>query len=102
MKRIATAAAVVALAASLVSLGGTAAQADPYDCSGHEPNGYSYSVKCTNGTGEYRAYTKCNASLAFDYTDYGPWVRVGQVSTAVCIRASIKDRAEAPQGVQVR
>ncbi|MEU4673465.1 hypothetical protein AB0F91_37305 [Amycolatopsis sp. NPDC023774] len=40
--------------------------------------------------------------MAFDYTDYGPWARGGDVSTAVCVRAGIKDAAVSPQGVQVR
>jgi hypothetical protein len=102
MKRITSMIGAAALGLTLLTLGGTQAHADPYSCAAYKPNNWSFSAKCTGGTGEYRSYTKCNASLAFDYTEYGPWVRIGQVSTAVCIRASIKDKAESPQGVQVR
>ncbi|MGW4488546.1 hypothetical protein ACWEOE_32460 [Amycolatopsis sp. NPDC004368] len=102
MKRIASIAGVVALGAAFLTVGSVPANADPYDCSNSKPNNWSLSVKCENGTGEYRAYTKCKASLAFDYVDYGPWARGGNTSTAVCIRAGIKDAAVAPQGVQVR
>ena len=39
---------------------------------------------CTNGTGEYRAWTHCSSKWAIDYDRTGPWVRVGKTSTAVC------------------
>ena len=100
MKRIIS--LIGALTFGVAVFGGTAgvAQADPYDCSTWHPNVHDAAARCTNGTGEYRAYTRCDASLAFDYDAYGPWVRVGQTSVAKCSHYW-GDRAKTA-GVQVR
>ncbi|HEX6359913.1 hypothetical protein [Actinophytocola sp.] len=59
----------------------------------------SVSAYCANGTGEYRAYTRCDATLWPDYNRYGPWTRAGSgPSTAYCEDI---DRAF-NYGVQVR
>lgn len=59
----------------------------------------SVTARCTNGSGEYRAYTRCDAALWPDYSRYGPWTRVGSgQSTASC---SGLDRPY-DYGVQVR
>ena len=77
---------------------GPAAVTAPSNC-GVTAQYSSVSAYCANGTGEYRAYTRCDATLAFDYNRYGPWTRAGSgPSTATCDGI---DRAF-NYGVQVR
>jgi hypothetical protein len=100
MKRIISIGGALAFAAAAVSGGTGTAQADPYDCTTWHPNVYDAAALCTNGTGEYRAYTRCDRQGP-DYDAYGSWVRVGQTSVAKCNR-SPHDRGAKSVGIQVR
>ncbi|GLY44132.1 hypothetical protein Amsp01_101550 [Amycolatopsis sp. NBRC 101858] len=84
MKRLGLLGISALFGASLFALGTGTASADAYDCSVTHPERKSAAAVCTNGTGEYRAYTRCDSRLSVDYDRYGPWVRVGKTSTAVC------------------
>jgi hypothetical protein len=71
--------AVVALAG-----GASAAHAAPSNCSTRD-FGDEVQATCTSGSGEFRAYTRCNAPLWPDYNRYGSWTRVGSgTSVAHC------------------
>ena len=86
-------------AVAALASGTSAAQASPSNCSVKNIYIYDVTARCTSGSGEYRAYTRCDATLWPDYNRYGPWTRVGSgSSTASC--DSI-DRAF-NYGVQVR
>ncbi|MGW3961512.1 hypothetical protein ACWED2_16935 [Amycolatopsis sp. NPDC005003] len=78
---------------------GPAAVAAPSNC-GVTAGGYWVTAYCAGGSGEFRAYTRCDEPLWPDYNRYGPWVRAGSgaESTAIC---SAYDRAF-NYGVQVR
>jgi hypothetical protein len=85
--------------AAVTAPAGPAAVAAPSNCA--VTTGFSWvTARCSNGSGEYRAYTRCDATLWPDYNRYGPWTRAGSggQSTASC--DSI-DRAY-NYGVQVR
>lgn len=84
MKRMTSLAVSVILGTGLLVGGASPAYADAYDCRTWYPTVNKASGTCTNGTGEFRVYTRCEASLNLDYWRYGPWVRVGQTSTASC------------------
>ncbi|MFJ9779763.1 hypothetical protein ACIRSS_09280 [Amycolatopsis sp. NPDC101161] len=84
MKRIGMLGVAALFGASLFALGTGTASADPYDCTVTHPQAKSAAAVCTNGTGEYRAWTHCSSKWAIDYDRTGPWVRVGKTSTAVC------------------
>ena len=94
---------VTALFAAAAFTSGTtaahAAVAAPSNCT-VAAGSYWVSAYCANGTGEFRAYTRCNAPLWPDYNRYGPWVPAGSgdTSTASC---SAYD-AVFNYGVQVR
>jgi hypothetical protein len=77
-----------------------AAVAAPSNCTVATFPPHSVGAYCANGTGEFRAYTRCNAPLWPDYNRYGPWVPAGsgRDSLATC------DAFDTPfnYGVQVR
>jgi|SRR3954469_3790008 hypothetical protein len=87
--------------AAVTAPAGSAALASPSNCSVTVDWTHStVTARCTSGSGEYRAYTRCNAILWPDYNRYGAWTRVGSggKSTASC------DEPDQPfnYGVQVR
>ncbi|MFG2714169.1 hypothetical protein ACGFX2_26990 [Streptomyces goshikiensis] len=85
MKRIGSLLTSLALGAGLVAAGATPAAADPYDCRTWYKSSTTAAGTCTNGTGEFRVYTRCDRPWAQDYTVYDPtWRRVGTTSTAIC------------------
>ena len=72
------------LGALLVPVTATTAQADPYSCSADHYTHKSWAY-CGSGTGTYRAVATCyNGTWAFNWTQYGPTVRVGAQSVADC------------------
>lgn len=89
----------LAVGAGLVVAWASPAAADPYDCRTWYSSSTTAAGTCTNGTGEFRVYTKCNRRLARDYTVYDPtWRRVGTTSTAICHSGGTPEGA----GIQVR
>lgn len=85
MKRVVSLISSTALGIGLAVAGATPAAADPYDCSTWYKSSTTAAGTCTNGTGEFRVYTRCDRPLARDYTVYDPtWRRVGITSTAIC------------------
>jgi hypothetical protein len=71
--------------AAVTAPAGSAAVASPSNCA-VDTGFYWVTARCTSGSGEYRTYTRCNATLWPDYNRYGPWRRVGSGawSTASC------------------
>lgn len=92
-------AVVAILAGSGTVLASSPAVAAPSNCS-TSADYSSVTIRCPGGSGEYRAYARCIASLWPDYTRYGRWTRVGSgtSSTATCDGI---DRAY-PYGYQYR
>ncbi|MFJ4776621.1 hypothetical protein [Streptomyces sp. NPDC088762] len=85
MKRVGYLMTSLALGAGLAMAGAGPAAADPYDCRTWYQSSTTAAGTCTNGTGEFRVYTRCDRFLAQDYTVYDPtWRRVGTTSTAIC------------------
>lgn len=81
----------------LVATAGSAS-ADPYDCSVSTYNKTWGRGTCTNGTGTFRVYTRCDKPWASDYTVYAShYTRVGETSWASC---SDGNRAYSP-GIQI-
>lgn len=93
MKRVTSLVGTAVVALGLIVGGGSAAQADPYDCTTWYPQSHLLSAKCTNGTGEYRVTGKCDRPWASDMSVTGPWVRIGQTSSTDCIDLGRKYRA---------
>jgi hypothetical protein len=84
-QRALSAMGALVLGATLTVTAAGPAAADPYDCRTWYKSSTTAAGTCTNGTGEFRVYTRCNRRLAQDYTVYDPiWRRVGQTSTAIC------------------
>ncbi|MBT2408505.1 MULTISPECIES: hypothetical protein [unclassified Streptomyces] len=75
----------MAVGAALTVVGASPASADAYDCRTWYKSSTTAAGTCTNGTGEFRVYTRCDRTWAQDYTVYDPtWRRVGTTSTATC------------------
>jgi hypothetical protein len=74
-----------------------AAPAAPTDCriTAYQTGAH---VACATGSGQFRAYTRCDVSLWPDYNRYGRWVGVPNFSVALCDEG---DRAF-NQGFQTR
>ncbi|MGW0552509.1 hypothetical protein [Streptomyces altiplanensis] len=99
MKRVGSWLSSLALGVGLVVAAGSPAAADPYDCSTWYKSSTTAAGTCTNGTGEFRVYTRCDRNWAQDYTVYDPtWRRVGATSTAICHSGGTPYGA----GIQVR
>ncbi|GAA1308871.1 hypothetical protein GCM10009634_73320 [Saccharothrix xinjiangensis] len=75
---LATAGIVAATVTSVGLMGAGSAAAAPSNCSTGRSYGSTSWAECTSGTGQYRAYTWCDAFLARDYKKYGPWLSPGQ------------------------
>jgi hypothetical protein len=74
-------------AVAALASGANAAQASPSNCSSDTYDIYTVGAYCSSGSGEFRAYTRCNATLWPDYNRYGAWTRVGAgASIASCDR----------------
>ncbi|MEU6894657.1 hypothetical protein ABZ934_23150 [Streptomyces sp. NPDC046557] len=85
MKRVVSLIVSTALGAALTVAVAGPASADAYDCRTWYASGTTAAGTCTNGTGEFRVYTKCVRTWAKDYYVYDPtWNRVGTTSTATC------------------
>lgn len=74
--------------ASTFTVGVNAAQAAPTNCSvglvGSRDGSWAW---CTGGTGQFRAYTRCDRPFGLDYNRYGPWINTGPsapTSNALC------------------
>jgi hypothetical protein len=92
-RRFGTATALVAAASfgyaapAVAAPAAAAAAAQPSGC---EARTYDFLYRvvayCSSGTGEYRAYARCDRRFAPDYNRYGPWTRPGPsgVSKAQC------------------
>lgn len=84
---LATAATFGAVTSAMAAPNGPAAAAQPSDC---EVRTYTLQYRviafCNEGTGQYRATTRCDQSWASDYNRYGPWRPAGggDVSRAQC------------------
>jgi len=78
---------VAALAAVSVTGTASAARAEPTNCT-VTPVTNGARASCTGGTGLVRAGVDCIAKGSFDTTRYGPWVAVGDISTAMCLGGS--------------
>lgn len=78
---------VAALAALAVTGTVSAARADPTNCSVTSVT-QGARASCTGGTGLVRAGVDCIAKNEFDTTRFGPWVAVGDISTARCLGGS--------------
>jgi hypothetical protein len=93
--------AVLVAAAALGTAGSASAApgalATPSGCNVYADDG-GVIVDCARGTGEFRAYTRCDKNNWPDYDRYGKWKRPGALSGAECDRG---DRAF-NQGFQVR
>lgn len=75
-----------------------AAHAAPSNCTVNS-YGYYVTARCSSGSGEFRAYTRCRAVLWPDYKRYGSWTRVGSgTSKATCSEAD----STYEYGVEVR
>ncbi|MFB7462743.1 hypothetical protein ACFCZ1_04430 [Streptomyces sp. NPDC056224] len=99
MKRVGSLMTSLVLGAGLALAAASPAAADPYDCRTWYKSRTTAAGTCTNGTGEFRVYTKCDRPLAQDYTVYDPtWRRVGTTSTAICHSGGTPYGA----GIQVR
>ena len=87
MSRFSTAARRIGVSAVLVAattLGtATTADATPSGCQ-VVPSDQHVTVICTSGSGEYRAYTRCDRNNWPDYNRYGRWVGLRQISSATC------------------
>jgi hypothetical protein len=70
-----TAAAMTAAPATAAAVGCTATL-----------SGKTATAKCSSGTGELRAAIICGRyrPVEFEWTQYGPWVPVGQTSKVTC------------------
>lgn len=75
------------LVASIAALGmagtATVARAEPTNCT-VKPVTHGARAHCTGGTGLVRAGVDCIVKNEYDTTYYGPWVAVGDASTATC------------------
>ncbi|MCJ1676454.1 hypothetical protein MTF65_03635 [Streptomyces sp. APSN-46.1] len=99
MKRVLSLLSSVVLGAALTVAVGSPASADAYDCRTWYQSSTTAAGTCTNGTGEFRVYTRCDRFLQQDYTVYDPtWDRVGATSTATCYSGGKPYGA----GIQVR
>jgi hypothetical protein len=79
------------LLVAMTALAPTAAYASPAGCSAVTFDTYVEGV-CDSGDGEYRAVALCEYARPapggghyhWSRSEYGPWVEIGQISTAHC------------------
>ncbi|WP_250032843.1 hypothetical protein [Paractinoplanes maris] len=82
--RLAAAATLATTVVSVLVVAGPATAA-PSGCNTGRSTGNTTWAACSSGTGQYRAYTWCDAFFARDYKRYGPWLSPGQGrSIAAC------------------